>query len=195
MQTKPKYSINFLFKSVPPRMRLDLLIFWNTHREDWVATTREPQAREYLSVKETPRARTSALLKNVVCVAQTNDGTIVGAAWINVAMMPVNTSKPELIYFQRMYITPEHRCVRLANQLINAFHHHLKQSNQRSPLVKYLLAENANPKLKTPVGRRLFIRRGFKFMGFNTLGNEIWKLALPPTRGPSINTCFQLLGK
>jgi hypothetical protein len=195
MPITPKHSIKYVFKRVPPQMRSDLLNFWETHREDWVATTREPQAKDYLSVKDTPRARTSALLRNVVCVAQTNEGTIAGAAWINVAMMPVDTSKPELIYFQRMYITPEHRCVRLANQLINAFHHHLKQSNQRSPLVKYLLAENANSKLKTPVGRRLFIRRGFEFMGFNTLGNEIWKLALPPTRGPSIITCLQLLSK
>jgi hypothetical protein len=195
MPITPKHSIKYVFKRVPPQMRSDLLNFWETHREDWVATTREPQAKDYLSVKDTPRARTSALLRNVVCVAQTNEGTIAGAAWINVAMMPVDTSKPELIYFQRMYITPEHRCVRLANQLINAFHHHLKQSNQRSPLVKYLLAENANSKLKTPVGRRLFIRRGFEFMGVNTLGNEIWKLALPPTRGPSIITCLQLLSK
>ncbi len=195
MQTKPKYSIKYVFKRVPPWMRLDLLSFWETHWEDWVATTRDPQAREYLSVEDTPRARTSALLRNVVCVAQTNDGTIAGAAWIKVAMMPVDTSNHELIYFQRMYITPEHRCVRLANQLINAFLHHLKQSNQRSPLVKYLLAENVNSKLKTPVGRRLFIRRGFVFMGFNARGNEIWKLALPPTRGPSISTCFQPLSK
>jgi hypothetical protein len=193
--TTPKYSIKYVFKRVPPWMRLDLLSFWETHREDWVSTTREPQAREYLSVKDTPRARTSALLKNVVCVAQTNDGTIAGAAWINVAMMPVDTSKPELIYFQRMYISPEHRCARLANQLINSFHHHLKQCNQRSPLVKYLLADNANTKLKTPSGRRMFIRKGFKFMGFNTRGNEIWKLSLPPTRGPSISACIQLLGK
>ena len=129
----------------------------------------------------------SALLKNAVCVTQANGDTIAGVAWIKVAMMPVDTNKPELIYFQRMYIAPEHRCVRAANQLINAFHHHLIRSNQRSPRVRYLLAENANPKLKTPVGRRLFIRRGFKFMGFNSYGNEIWKLALPPTTGPS---CF-----
>jgi len=195
MQTKPKYSIKYVFKRVPPWMRLDLLSFWEAHREDWVSTTREPQAREYLSVIDTPRARTSALMKNVVCVAQTNDRTIAGAAWINVAMMPVDTSMPELIYFQRMYIAPEHRCGRLLNQLFTAFHHHLKQSNQRSPLVNYLLADNANSKLKTPAARRMFIRRGFKFMGFNTRGNEIWKLSLPPTRGPSISTCIQPLGK
>ena len=192
MQTKKstKYSIKAVFRRISPRIREDLLVFWETHREDWISTTRHPPARNIFTINDTPRARSSALLKNVVCIAQTHKGTIAGAAWINVAMMPVDTSKPELIYFQRMYITPEHRCARLANQLINAFHHHLRQSNQRSPLVKYLLADNANTKLKTPAGRRLFIRKGFKFMGFNTLGNEIWKLALPPISCPSINYSF-----
>ena len=186
----PGYSIKAVFRHVSPLMRANLLAFWETHREDWISTTRQPQAREYFTINDTPRARSSALLKNVVCVAQTHSGTIAGAAWINVAMMPVGNSKPELIYFQRMYITPEHRCASLANQLINAFHQHLMQSNQRSPLVKYLLADNANTKLKTPASRRLFIRKGFEFMGFNSLGNEVWKLVLPPTIGPSVNTAF-----
>lgn len=183
-----KYSISALFRRVSPQTREDLLVFWETHREDWISTTRQPQAREHFTISNTPRSRSSALLKNIVCVAKMHNGTIAGAAWVNVAMMPVETSKPELIYFQRMYIMPEHRCARIANNLINAFHHHLTQSNQRSPLVKYLLAENANTKLKTPAARRLFIRKGFEFMGFNSLGNEIWKLALPPTTSPSINS-------
>jgi hypothetical protein len=89
-----------------------------------------------------------------------------------------------------MYITPEHGCVRLASQLINAFLRYLKQCNERSPLIKYLLGENANPRLKAPVGRRLLIRRGFEFMGFSTLGDEIWKLALPSIACSSINYSF-----
>jgi len=195
MNTSTEYSISFIFRRVSPDMRENLMEFWEKHREDWISTTRQPQARNSFTVRNTPRARSSALLQNAVCVAQANSGMIAGVAWIKVAMMPVDTSKPELIYFQRMYIAPKHRCARLANQLINALHHHLMHSNQRSPLVKYLLADNANPKLKTPVGRRLFIRKGFRFMGFNSYGNEIWKLALPPTTGPSIITVFQCFTK
>jgi hypothetical protein len=75
-----------------------------------------------------------------------------------------------------MYITPEHGCVRLASQLINAFLHYLKQCNEGSPLIKYLLTENANPSLKAPVDRRLLNRRGFEFMVFNILDNEIGSL-------------------
>ncbi len=191
MNTNTEYSISFVFRRVSPYMRENLMEFWEKHRDDWISTTHQPYARNSFTVRNTPRARSSAVVQNAVCVAQANSGKIAGAAWIQVAMMPVVTSKPELIYFQRMYIAPEHRCARLANQLIDAFHYHLMQSNERSPLVKYLLAENVNPKLKTPAGRRLFIRKGFNFMGFNTSRNEIWKLALPPITGPSNNTVFQ----
>jgi hypothetical protein len=191
MNTNTEYTINFIFRRISPAMRENIMNFWEEHREDWISTTRQPETRNIFTVQNTPKARSSALLQNAVCVAQANSGAIAGIAWIKVAMMPVDTNKAELIYFQRMYIAPEHRCVRVANQLINAFHHHLIRSNQRSPLVKYLLAENANFKLKTPVGRRLFIRRGFKFIGFNSYGNEIWKLALPPTTGPSYLPVFR----
>ena len=191
MNTNTEYTINFIFKRVSPSMRENIMEFWEKHREDWISTTRQPETSNIFTVQNTPRARSSALLQNAVCVAQSNSDAIAGVAWIKVAMMPVDTNKPELIYFQRMYIAPEHRCVRVANQLINAFHHHLIRSNKRSPLVKYLLAENANLKLKTPVGRRLFVRRGFRFIGFNSYGNEIWKLALPPTSEPSCLPVFR----
>jgi hypothetical protein len=191
MNTSTEYTISFIFRRVSPSMHKNIMKFWEEHREDWISITRQPDTRNVFTVQNTPEARSSALLQNAVCVTQANGDTIAGVAWIRVAMMPVDTNKPELIYFQRMYIAPEHRCVRVANQLINAFHRNLIRSNQRSPLVRYLLSENTNPKLKTPVGRRLFIRRGFKFMGFNSYGNEIWKLALPPTTGPSCLPVFR----
>jgi len=187
MNTDSGYNVHFIFRRVSPRMRADLLVFWEKNRPYWVETTRQTQAKHTFNVSEIPRARLSTLLTNVACVALTNTGSIAGAAWIKVATMPVDTSKAQLIYFQRMYIAPAHRSARLANTLLNTFHKNLKECNRRSPLIKYLLAENANPKLKTPATRRLFIRKGFVFMGFNSLGNEVWKLALPPTSSPSIN--------
>lgn len=187
MNTNSGYTVHFVFRRVSPRMRADLLEFWATNRHHWIETTRQPQAKRIFTVSDTPRARLSTLLTNVACVALTDTGSIAGAAWVKVAMMPVDKSKAQLIYFQRMYIAPEHRSARLANTLLSTFHKDLKECNKRSPLIKYLLAENANPKLKTPGTRRLFIRRGFVFMGFNSIGNEIWKLALPPTSSPATN--------
>lgn len=128
-------------------MREKLIEFWEKHREGWISFTRQPETRNSFTVHNTPRTRSSTLLQNAVCVAQVNSSKIVGVAWIKVAKMPVLTGQPELINFQRMYIAPEHRYARLANQLINAFHHHLKECNQRSLLVKYLQADNANTKL------------------------------------------------
>ena len=185
-----EYSINFVFRRVPPHMRVELLSFWEQHRQDWITTTRQPEARNSFTVKNSPEARSAAIMKNIACVAYHQKGNIAGVAWINVATMPVQSNQPELIYFQRLYITAEHRCARLANQMINTFHDNFRDCNTRSPLIKHLLAENVNPKLKTPAGRRLFIRKGFKFMGFNFIGNEVWKLPLPPTSCPAINTVF-----
>lgn len=193
MNTVQQYSIRVVFRRIPPRIRTDLLEFWEKHRENWIdETTRPPHTRHIFSVENTHRARSSALLTNVVCVAYSDAGVLVGVAWMKTAIMQVDTAKPELIYFQRMYIAPEHRFAWLANQLFGSFIHIVKSTNTRSPLIQYLLAENVNIKLKTPVGRRLFIRRGYQFMGTNFRGNEIWKLPLPPIKCPSINAPFSI---
>jgi len=145
MNTSTEFSISFVFRRVSLYMRKNLMEFWEKHREDWISTTHQPHTRNSFSVRNTPRTRSSTEVQNAVCVAQANSGKTAGAAWIQVAMMPVVTSKPELISFQRMYIAPEHRRARLTNQLIDAFHYHLMLSNQWSSLVKYLLAEKCKP--------------------------------------------------
>ena len=176
----PGYSIKFIFRRTPPAIRGALVEFWEKHRDDWVASTRPPQLRNHFIVENSPRSRSLAILSNAACVAFNDRNEIAGVAWIKIARMPVVSEEPELIYFQRMYVAPEHRSVKLTRKIISAFHYYLLHSSERSPLVRYLLAENANPKLKTPIGRRHFIRQGFQYIGTNSFENEIWKMPLPP---------------
>lgn len=189
----PGYDIKFVFRRTPPSTRRALIEFWEKHRDDWTACTRPPQLRNQFTVENNPGSRSMAILSNAACVAFTDTNEIAGVAWIKIARMPVDSEAPELIYFQRMYVAQEHRSVRLTRKMINAFHRNLVHSSERSPLVKYLLAENANKKLKTPIGRRHFIRQGFQYVGVNSYKNEIWKMPLPPPPIRPILSIFRCL--
>ena len=180
----------FVFRRTPPDIRSALVDFWEKHRDDWTASTRPPNRRDTFTVRNSPGSRSLAVLSNAACVGFTDTNTIAGVAWVKVAKMPVDADIPQLIYFQRMYVAPEHRSVRLTRTMINAFHRNLIQCSDRSPLIKYLLAENANPKLKTPIGRRYFIRQGFYFVGVNSSRNEIWKMPLPPPLSRPVLSLF-----
>ena len=50
--------------------------------------------------------------------------------------------------------------------------------DSRDPRARYLLAENANPGLRRPSMRRYFFRLGFRMLGINHLGYELWRLPL-----------------
>ena len=154
--------------------------FWEKHRSDWSAWTQPQFNHRRPQIEHRQDTRRPDTLTNVACIAWSKTKTIAAVAWLKVAEMPVDSEKAELVYFQRMYVAPEHRCVSLSLNMIKYFHHNLANSNCRSPLVKYIIAENANSKLKTPIGRRYFVRLGFIFVGFNQIGNEIWKKPLPP---------------
>ena len=158
--------------------------FWEKHRSDWHACTRPQYNRRQPETEHRQSKKRPDTLNNVACIAWSKTNRIAAVAWLKAAQMPIDSEKAELIYFQRMYVAPEHRCVSLSLNMIKHFHHNLANCHGRSPLAKYLVAENANSKLKTPIGRRYFVRLGFIFVGLNELGNEIWKKPLPPI--PSI---------
>ena len=78
-------------------------------------------------------------------------------------------------YFQRMYIVPESRQPRLANQLFRTFLQGFdRDAEKRDHRAKLLLAENINPGLQKAFMRRYFARLGFQMLGGNQLGGEIW---------------------
>lgn len=175
----PGYSIHFVFRRTPPALREALVAFWQCHRDDWAHVTRPRYRAHHPAAQSEPDSLRLAILSNTACVAFTESQSIAAVIWMKVARMPIDSEVPQLIYFQRMYVAPDHRCVRLTRRMLRVFHQNLIQSSDRSPLAKYLLAENVNPKLKTPIGRRHFIRQGFQFVGVNSFQHEIWKMPLP----------------
>jgi hypothetical protein len=78
-------------------------------------------------------------------------------------------------YFQRMYVIPESRNPRLANQLFRTFLQGFdREVEKRDHRAKVLLSENINPGLQKASMRRYFARLGFQMLGGNQLGGEIW---------------------
>ena len=82
-------------------------------------------------------------------------------------------------YFLRMYIKPDVRQPRLANQLFKAFLISFERdAEKRDHRAKVLLSENINPGLQKASMRRYFARLGFQMLGANQHGNEIWSRRL-----------------
>ena len=78
-----------------------------------------------------------------------------------------------------MYIIPESRHPRLANQLFRTFLHGFdREVEKRDHRAKVLLSENINPGLQKASMRRYFARLGFQMLGGNELGGEIWERKL-----------------
>lgn len=176
------YRIEFVFRRVGARKRKALLQFWEEHRDEWVSTTRETHLSSSLTVESTERARSSAILSNAACLLWSGQ-QIVGVAWVKVRMTELDKRRgPQMVYFQRMFIDKKHRTRRLANSMFDIFLSGMRYTNHRSPLVQWLVAENANIKLQRKSMRRIFIRKGFEFMGYNSASNEIWRLRIGQVR-------------
>lgn len=78
-----------------------------------------------------------------------------------------------------MYIIPESRHPRLANQLFRTFLQGFdREVEKRDHRAKVLLSENINPGLQKASMRRYFARLGLQMLGGNELGDEIWERKL-----------------
>ncbi len=97
---------------------------------------------------------------------------------------------PQMVYFQRMLIDRKHRTRKLANTMFDIFLNGMQQTSHRSPLIHWLVAENTNDKLRRKSMRRIFIQKGFEFMGFNSESNEIWRLRLKTARSLPVRSVF-----
>jgi hypothetical protein len=184
------YRIEFVFRRIGASKRKALLKFWEEHRNEWVSGTREAHLSSSLTVESTERARSSAILSNVACLLWSGQ-QIVGVTWVKVRMTELEKLKdPQMVYFQRMFIDRKHRTRRVANSMFDVFLNGMRHTSHRSPLIHWLLAENANIKLHRKSMRRIFIRKGFEFMGCNSVSNEIWRLRLGQVRALPIRSVY-----
>ena len=168
--------IEFVFGEVTDQLRSELKAFWKQHgqayqeelRSFWVGSSHS----HALQPADPPK---KPLLRQPAAVSRDQSGAINGIVFVVLRELEVSLNLGTHTYFQRMYIIPESRNPRLANQLFSAFLQGFDRAvEQRDHRAKVLLAENINPGLQKASMRRYFARLGFQMLGGNQLGGEIW---------------------
>ena len=112
-------------------------------------------------------------------IARNQEGSIVGVVFVVLRELEAHLNLGSHAYFQRMYVLPQARSSRLANQLYKKFLEGFIGSVElRDHRASTLMAENINLGLQKGSVRRYFARLGFKMLGSNQLGGEVWLLKL-----------------
>ena len=115
------------------------------------------------------------LSRHPAAIARDKNGVIIGIVYVVLREINSELNLGTHAYFQRMYVAPQSRRHRLANQLFRLFLHGFDNAvDWRDHRAKVLLAENVNPGLRKASMRRYFARLGFRMLGANRYGGEVW---------------------
>ena len=167
-------QIEFVFGRVDDELKAELQAFWAMHGDAYRA---EMKAFAAVSVNSDLPLKPSQrpLRRQPGAIARSEGGAIIGVAFVLLREAPDETTLGTHAYFQRMYIVPEARNLKLANQLFQAFLNGFEKATEhRDHRAKALMSVNNNPRLKISYVRRYFARLGFRLLGDNKLGNEVW---------------------
>lgn len=119
------------------------------------------------------------LRRHVAAINRDLNGSITGLVWVVLRKLPDELNLGSHAYFQRMYVTPQSRSPGSSHRLFMTFLDGFKASDSsRDHRAAVLLAENVNSGLHTAAARRYFARYGFRFLGSNHLGSELWSMCL-----------------
>ena len=171
-------QIEFVFGRQTPELNRALADFWATYQQSYqqeissfrssAQSKRNLSSRPSLTVNRQIKRRPAAISRD-------NNGAINGLVFVILKELDGSLELGSHAYFQRMYIPRQFRDARLANQLFTCFIDGFDQAiKERDYRAKILLSENVNPKLQNIAERRYFSRVGFKMLGGNDLGGEIW---------------------
>jgi hypothetical protein len=167
-------QIEFIFRQVDDALKNELQAFWAMHgdayRTEMKASTAVGQVNNrFLNSSQPPLRRQPG------AIARREGGDIIGIIFVFLREVSDETTLGTHAYFQRMYIVPEARNLKLANQLFQAFLNGFEKATEhRDHRAKALMSVNNNPKLKIAYVRRYFARLGFRLLGDNKFGNEVW---------------------
>ena len=172
--TEPR--IEFVFGEVNDQLRRELRVFWsqygNAYQEELRSFRVGSSHSHALQPADPPKKPMS---REPAAISRDQSGAINGIVFVVLRELDGSLELGTHAYFQRMYIVPESRQPRLANQLFRAFLHGFdRDAGKRDHRAKVLLAENINPGLQKAFMRRYFARLGFQMLGGNQLGGEIW---------------------
>ena len=174
-----EFSVEYVFGSVDKALAAELYDFWNLNQASYQA-----ELKSFRSVRDSAGieplfGKQKALKRQPGAIARNQEGSIVGVVFIVLRELDAHLNLGSHAYFQRMYVLPQARSSRLANQLYKKFLEGFISSVElRDHRASTLMAENINPGLQEGFMRRYFARLGFKMLGSNQLGGEVWLLKL-----------------
>ena len=168
--------IEFVFGEVTDQLRSELKVFWKQHGQAYQEELRSFRVGSSHSHALQPADAPKKLIsRQPAAISRDQSGAINGIVFVVLRELEVSLKLGTHSYFQRMYIIPESRNPRLANQLFRAFLQGFDRAvEQRDHRAKVLLTENINPGLQKASMRRYFSRLGFQMLGGNQLGGEVW---------------------
>lgn len=174
-----EFSVEYVFGSVDKPLAAELIDFWNLNQAFYQAELKSFRSHGDLSEIEPLLIKQKVLKRQPGAIARNQEGSIIGVVFVVLRELEAHLNLGSHAYFQRMYVLPEARSSRLANQLYKKFLEGFIGSIQlRDHRASTLMAENINPGLHKGAMRRYFARLGFKMLGSNRLGGEVWLLKL-----------------
>jgi hypothetical protein len=162
---------------VDNQLKTELQEFWRQHQEPFQSELKAFRALHGGSVAllgqlERPLSRHPAV------IARDEAGSIIGIVYVALCEIDSSLELGTHAYFQRMYIVPGSRCFKnrkLANRMFRLFLREFDSAVEwRDYRAEVLLSENVNPELHRAFMRRYFARLGFRMLGANQLGGEVW---------------------
>ena len=174
-----EFSVEYVFGSVDKALAAELFDFWNLNQASYQAELKSFRLHGDLSEIEPLFVKQKVLKRQPGAIARNQEGSIIGVVFVVLRELESHLNLGSHAYFQRMYVLPQARSYRLANQLYKKFLEGFISSVElRDHRASTLMAENINLGLQKGSVRRYFARLGFKMLGSNQLGGEVWLLKL-----------------
>lgn len=159
---------------VDDQLRSELQLFWRKHQEPYQAEIKAFRALHAGSAALFSQTK-RPLSRHPAVIARDEAGSIIGIVFVVLSEIDSSLKLGTHAYFQRMYIVPGARCAKRANGMFRLFLREFVSAVEwRDHRAEVLLAENVNPGLQEAFMRRYFARVGFRMLGTNQLGGEVW---------------------
>ena len=174
-----EFSVEYVFGSLDKALAAELIDFWNLNQASYQAELKSFRSHGDLSEIEPLLSKQKVLRRQPGAIARNQEGSIIGVVFVVFRELESHLNLGSHAYFQRMYVLPQARSYRLMNQLYKKFLEGFISSVElRDHRAGILISENINPGLHKGAMRRYFARLGFKMLGSNMLGGEVWLLKL-----------------
>ena len=159
---------------VDNQLKKELQEFWTQHQQPFQAELKAFRALHAGSAALFSKTK-RPLSTHPAVIARDDAGSIIGIVFVALREINSSLNLGTHAYFQRMYIVPGARCAKLANGMFRLFLREFDSAVKwRDYRAEVLLSKNDNPRLQKPFMRRYFARIGFRMLGTNQLGGEVW---------------------